>query len=78
MRHRPRRARTRPVRWAVPIKHPRTARVAVDCFRDRGLSRVQPVVGPTGRVYVRWADGGRLGTGFALSVGPAHDPRETQ
>lgn len=45
-----------PVPWAVRIETTRAARVVVDCLKGRDVSRVEVVVGPRGRVYVRWTD----------------------
>jgi hypothetical protein len=45
-----------PVPWAVRIENTRAARVVIDCLKDRTVSRVEVVVGPYGRVYVRWCD----------------------
>ncbi len=45
-----------PVAWAVRIDTGKTARVLVDCLKLGDVSRVEVVVGPHKRLYVRWAD----------------------
>jgi hypothetical protein len=45
-----------PIPWAVRIENVAAARVAVDCLKQREVSRVEVVVGPAGLVYIRWTD----------------------
>jgi len=45
-----------PVAWAVRTDTVKSARILGDCLRLGEASRVELVLGPRQRVYVRWED----------------------
>jgi hypothetical protein len=47
---------TFPAPWAIRVEDLPSARVAVGCLMDRPVARLELVLGPHGRVYVRWTE----------------------
>lgn len=45
-----------PVPWAIRVEDVASARVAIECLMDRPVARLQIVLGPYRRVYVRWTE----------------------
>jgi hypothetical protein len=45
-----------PVPWAIRVEDVPSARVAVGCLMGRPVARLELVLGPAGRVYVRWTE----------------------